>query len=344
MPQSMPSLSVMDVALRDTERHETFKALVNHSQTGSCPESTTPVTEESMAVYYIQNIPLEILDQIIPFLDAKTLVSVCHAIPALKHISYIMHKVGTSLSLSLNRIWPTFWLPVEWHSYSDQPDLLLPGAPITLSPEQLENVGELMRLISIYGGVVKFQAHSLEYTEALLPHLPRSLEVYIGGEAASNMYCGYMGIDPYFKVLELLAEQGIRFRQLDTPWRFGAESTRTLWKEFKAPFLRCFGVEWVPTEVLQECVHLRQIEFDIDDNDDKESFDKLMQVLSKISHLERLSFEIGEPKETWLDKLQGFQDEEQLEKLGWKSSELEHGPIYGHTTIVWTRTQKGKLF
>ncbi|KAJ3021984.1 UNVERIFIED_CONTAM: hypothetical protein HDU68_009365 [Siphonaria sp. JEL0065] len=292
----------------------------------------------------LDTLPRELLDQIVSHLDSKSIFPLCHAIPSLKHISETIYKVGAAFKMPVSALWSEIYLPAAFSKLSSVMNKRLPQHPCIISSKsELDTVGELVKLVTRYGGVVKVQVYSLEYLKSIEPILPRQIDLYVALGNASDWYYFYEGLDPFESILESLPDSR-KVRMLDIPYIDADDDDHEgpayldMPQVFKvavtAQILRCFSCLDFPFHRLSEFPNLRQLEFDsfrIEEMD----MDVCLNELQKNKGLCKISFEnIRQNRDS--DCLDTVREVRGLNKAGWTWRESV-GEIYGNFCVVWER-------
>ncbi|KAJ3017997.1 UNVERIFIED_CONTAM: hypothetical protein HDU68_011381 [Siphonaria sp. JEL0065] len=148
--------------------------------------------------------PQELLDRIVKVTDCVSIISLCHAIPSLKHISQAIYDIGTSSGMKMDMLWPDFYLPCQFYNIPEIGKGKLPARPIILCQPDLIKAKELCRIVSRYGGVVKVQAHSIEYWNNVSCILPKTIDIYVGPDPYGfEFYSDYVGRNSYESISHL---------------------------------------------------------------------------------------------------------------------------------------------
>ncbi|KAJ3026498.1 UNVERIFIED_CONTAM: hypothetical protein HDU68_005534 [Siphonaria sp. JEL0065] len=163
-------------------------------------------------------LPVEVWERIASYTDS-TIISLCHAIPSLKHISEALYNVGASFDMRIDYLWPDMYLPVEFRTASSLSIKTLPQKPLdslhTSEEEEGENfqdnppatVQTLIKLVSRHGGTVKVMAHSIAYFEYYQPILPKTISVYIPAATDEDFFEHFLGEEDSFgDVLETIRQ------------------------------------------------------------------------------------------------------------------------------------------
>ncbi|KAJ3022364.1 UNVERIFIED_CONTAM: hypothetical protein HDU68_009180 [Siphonaria sp. JEL0065] len=308
----------------------------------------------TVAIYshsHLDSIPMEVLDQIVPFLDAKSLITLCHTLTRLKYISHAIYKVGSTFNMGLEYLWPDFWFPVKLRETKTIPKKKLPTChPIKLSRHQNRDIALLTRLVSLYGGTIKVQAHSIEYLDSIRRLLPKTIDLYCG-VGQYSLYSKYEGTDSFESILVKLSKRNVLIRKVDVPYRVGGDETESYLDlpECKASLqsitsMRCLflgGYNRFLKNQLLDFQQLMQVEVDGDDDYriPGETFDDFLDIAAKHGSLKRVVFES-------IEKLRENYDspfianarnlKEGLEKIGWTCSDGV-GDIYGNACVIWEK-------
>ncbi|KAJ3029572.1 UNVERIFIED_CONTAM: hypothetical protein HDU68_011786 [Siphonaria sp. JEL0065] len=319
--------------------------------------STTTASAAILSFSPLESIATEVLDQVVPFLDPKSLLTLCHALPRLKHISEAIYNIGSIFKMSLEYLWPDFWFPAEFTAATDIGKKTLPRLPITPSSGQIHYIAALAKLVTLYGGSIKIQAYSLEYLESIGALLPKAIHLYCAA-AYHNTYTNYHGISPYESILKTLKKWNLQIEKLDVPYTEDSETAYLDCAEFKnisqsVVSLRCFifgdGTPF-PSKQLLEYKKLSRIEFDGDDGYEipKNILSDCLEVVANHSALKCIVFEnisavqqysTEDYDSEFLENARSFKDE--LKKVGWTCYDGV-GDIYGNACVVWEKANASR--
>ncbi|KAJ3028369.1 UNVERIFIED_CONTAM: hypothetical protein HDU68_001835 [Siphonaria sp. JEL0065] len=297
----------------------------------------------------LQSLPQELLDQIASYMDSKSILPLCHAVPSLKHISKAIFDVGATFIMPIDWLWPEFQLPVQFHDVPDQLGIKrLPLSPLGLtSARNRWKVETLLNLITQYDGVAKVQIHSFEYFDSIVDLLPNTIDLCIAGSVNDSAFLTYKGQDPYESVLRLFCIQNpprkrLKIRRLDVPcFFFGTdylqhENVVDIAK--RVQILRIFGISENNVLQILDFPQLQQLELDADQETSHEKIHECLTLVTRHGSLKRVTFEYFtlEEEETRRKVLESIMWKFDLEKIGWMCFESV-GPIYKNPCVVWER-------
>ncbi|KAJ3248406.1 hypothetical protein HDU78_000568 [Chytriomyces hyalinus] len=144
------------------------------------PNTAADTALDSMSVQAshvsLSSMPSEILDLILCYMDANSIMNACHSLPYYKHISHAMHSMALMFPTHYrnpSKLWPDFELPMAEVIDSDETDSDDGLFTLTEIPSNsLHAIHGYGRLISKYGGAVLVLPVSEVVVNNLLGVLP----------------------------------------------------------------------------------------------------------------------------------------------------------------------------
>ncbi|KAI8606823.1 hypothetical protein BC830DRAFT_1159944, partial [Chytriomyces sp. MP71] len=147
-----------------------------------------------------------ILNRIIPFLDASTIVPFCHSLRSLHFLSRALYEVGSAFNKHISDLWPVLYFPrpVQDDSTSDP----APAQEQHIPVKHLHKLFHLSQLLDKYAGSAALVACSPGHLESLVTLLPRRVQIHSPTHVAGYTYAGRF--DAFLRVLA-----GVRELQVD---------------------------------------------------------------------------------------------------------------------------------
>ncbi|ORY52598.1 hypothetical protein BCR33DRAFT_711871 [Rhizoclosmatium globosum] len=280
-----------------------------------------------------QNLPNELWDAIVPYVEAKTLIALCHALPQLRHISKAIYDVGSCLRLKVDRLWPVFWVPVIKR---DEDGRTL--APVIIPTQHQNKIRILSSMLSRYNGAARVLIYSVPYIRTLTPLLPKTIELYLD-PGINGKYSEYFGIDPIQNIVSTLSDSSIWIRYIEFPF----EPTPAF-SEMKALLrhqpikVRSFvlGLLTEPdiASGFRLLANVNTMELDVGY---WEEDDQYLAALALVNQCfwKRIVFEQFDSD--YCEYIDRFRDANGLDMGKWNVYEKDAGPIYGLRCVVWER-------
>ncbi|KAJ3029298.1 UNVERIFIED_CONTAM: hypothetical protein HDU68_012535 [Siphonaria sp. JEL0065] len=306
------------------------------------------VSASSHSLPRLRSLPVEVWELIASLADSNSIIPLSHAVPCLKYISEAICNVGSAFDMPISLLWPDFWLPVQFKYCSKSRPL-----PVDILPfysdddfEYKSNViNVLSRLVANHGGVVKVQAHTLNYYQQIQHLLPRVIDIYIQSSPDCDFYESYHGEDPFGLVVSAMSEKHV-IRSLDIPYGEDQDDNDhyllnpiLLEVAKTVKVLRCHNMSLFPFPLLgTELRTVEEIEFSKDSYLDEVPYKDCLASIATHTSLKRVVFEEMLAVEC-SEAFHGAQCNNELAEIGWTLRDGVGG-IYGNPCVVWERQRQ----
>ncbi|KAJ3074689.1 hypothetical protein HDU98_010579 [Podochytrium sp. JEL0797] len=271
----------------------------------------------------LEYVPTEVLNQIASYLPATSFIALCHALPALKYASEMLHAVGVSLNVNVTSMFPDFTVPNHIQKI-ERPNLI-----------QLVNVHALSRLLPRFGGVFRIRIRSIQFLDSILPLLTKTVDLIAPDESPS-----YRGEDSVHAILTHAIQSGLKIRSLEIPFGISAKPVLECCNLYGFRKLRC-SRHLFPFEALQDNHAIRELALEMGFPTAPETVARELERLRLVlpsTGLRIVLFRYECCPDGGVVSL--FRVGEGLTRVGWSKQVVTGGPVGRKTCVVEWRREK----
>ncbi|ORY53441.1 hypothetical protein BCR33DRAFT_710872 [Rhizoclosmatium globosum] len=133
----------------------------------------------------LQNLPTEILNLIVCYMDHVSIFPLCHALQELKYISASIFRVSKAFKeRDIEKLWPKFEFPtIKQPGFGYNLVGVTRPAPIEVPARHLLKVLDLSKLLTKFEGSAHICPPSVEYLDSIKGLLPKNIHVTLYGDS-----------------------------------------------------------------------------------------------------------------------------------------------------------------